>query len=80
MPKTTTKTTTDEKAKKPTLSPQEESIYKFLKTSRKKSGVKVKDIREAHPDMVKSRVSDVLRHLKEKGMVVLVEPGYYAAK
>ena len=61
------------------LTPQEETVYRSVKTFKKKSGIKTADILDGFPDMSKSRLSDILTHLVEKGALVRLEKrGFYS--
>jgi len=61
------------------FSPQEKALYLSIKACKAKSGIKVRELRDCFPDMTRSRVSDVLALLRQKGAVQIVTPGYYKA-
>ena len=61
------------------LTPQEQAVYQSVKACKKKTGIKVAELRDAFPDMSKSRLSDLLSQLREKKAVQLVSPGWYTA-
>lgn len=61
------------------LTPQEEALYLSIRACKKKTGIKVADLRDAFPDICKTRMSDLLRHLQTKGAIKKVSPAFYTA-
>lgn len=67
------------KSKFPGLTPQEDAVYMSIKAVKRKTGIKVEELRDAFPDIAVTRLSDVLRHLVEKKAIEKLKLGFYTA-